>query len=131
MNYSRKHYAPTCAWVVSMLVLLGVACVHGPIFGPPPPIARVAVLFAGRDAALGPMRVGDTLRVIAQASAANGDFLATPSDVTWISSRPDVVQLDPTAARDQRIARAINAGTTTISVVMSGVTGQATLTIAP
>lgn len=131
MNYPGKRYASTRSFALGALGILCVACFRGPIFGPPPPIATVSVFIAPRDAALGPMRPGDTVRVVVEASAANGDFLPVPSAVTWMSSRPDIVQLEPTAAREQRIARAINPGTAVLSVVMAGVTGQATLTIAP
>lgn len=130
MSVSRKDYAPTRSGIVGMVVLLCVACFRGPIFGSAPPITTVSVFIAPRPG-LGPMRVGDTVSVVAEASAANGDFLVPPAEVIWISSRPDVVQLDPTAVRDQHIARGISAGATIISVVMSGVTGQVTLTIAP
>jgi hypothetical protein len=119
------------SWVPCVLVLLLIACkINGPIFSTPP-IAIVSVLIAPRAATLGPMKVGDTVSVFTQASAANGDFVPVPTAVTWASSRPDFVQLQPTAARDHRIAQAVGVGTTTISVTMSGVTGQATLTIAP
>jgi hypothetical protein len=77
------------------------------------------------------MKVGDTVSVFAQASAANGDFVQAPPAVAWVSSHPEFVQLQSTDARDHRIAQAIGVGTTTISATMSGVTGQATLTIAP
>jgi hypothetical protein len=131
---NEPFHAERSAWLSCrpcVLVLLLIGCrTQSPIFETPP-IATVSVFIAHRAATLGPMKVGDTVSVFAEASAANGDFQPTPSATTWISSRPDFVQLQPTAARDHRIARAVGVGTATISVTMSGVTGQATLTIAP
>jgi hypothetical protein len=130
MNHSRNDH-PHLFWVVGLLIVLCAACSRSPIFGEQPRIARVTVLFAGRNPALGPMKVGDTISVFAQASAANGDFVVTPSAVTWTSAPAGVVQLDASAARDQRVVRGTSSGNATISAVMSGVTGQATLTIGP
>jgi hypothetical protein len=77
------------------------------------------------------MKVGDTISVFAEASAAHGNFLPTPQTVGWTSSPSGIVHLDSTIARDQRVAKGTSVGTATISVTMSGITGQVQITIAP
>ncbi len=69
--------------------------------------------------------VGDTLRLSAEARDANANAISGNAFL-WSSDRADVVTVDSTG-----LARARSSGEATIAATAAGVTGSATLTVAP
>ncbi|MEO6331911.1 MAG: hypothetical protein ABIV11_06705 [Gemmatimonadaceae bacterium] len=75
--------------------------------------------------------VGDTVRVFAGTYTAYGYLRRWDGDVAWAIADSTIARLEPTSRADERLARGLRVGTTTIRATIAGKADESPLNVVP